>query len=66
MHSNESFANVTKVSRYEFLTNSYDAVKMQCLLFYRHIIRTVLLLLGLGNAAKATKKKENISDAVNI
>lgn len=66
MHSNESFANVTKVSRYEFLTNSHDAVKMQCLLFYRHIICTVLLLLGLGNAAKAMKKKENISDAVNI
>lgn len=66
MHSNESFANVTEVSRYEFLTSSDDAVKMQFLLFYHHIICTVLFLLGLGNAAKAVKKKEKISDAVNI
>lgn len=34
--SSESFANVTEVSSYEFLTSSDDAVKMQLLLFYHH------------------------------
>ena len=66
MRSNESFANLAKVSHYEFLTSSDDAVKMQFLLFYHDIICTVLFPLGLGNSAKAMKKKQNISDAVNI
>lgn len=59
MHPSESFANVTEVSHYEFLTSSDDAVKMHLLLFYHHLIFSMLFLLGLGNAAKATREQKD-------
>lgn len=60
MHSNESFANVKRVSHYELLTSSDDAlpaILLSC---------NLLCVTPSGNTAKLMKKREKISEAVNI